>query len=86
MLASLTTIGGLTILAVNLKEVCKAKAAGLRITLIIFNVVSTEQLYKVGSSIFIFGAFVFAIELQTPAHLKVFFFDTKNFNTKFYEK
>lgn len=42
----LTTIGGLIISAVNLKEVCKAKAAGDKVTITAFYTVSIVQVYN----------------------------------------
>ena len=79
----LTTIGGLVIIAVNLNEVCKARAAGLSITFIMFSVVSIEQVYKEAFSWLILGALVLAIEPQVPDHKNVFLDDIRNFKTKF---
>ena len=42
----LTTIGGLIISAVNLKEVCKAKAAGDKVTITAFYTVPIVQVYN----------------------------------------
>ncbi len=80
----LTTIAGFTIPAVNLKDVCNAKAAGVSVTFTAFYIVSIEQLYNDAFSWFIVGAFVLATDEHTPVHLNVFFVDNKNFKTKFY--
>ena len=70
--------------AVNLKDVCRAKASGFKTTLITFRLVSIEHEYSDELRALIFGAFVFAIDVHAPVHLNVFFFETKNFSTKFY--
>lgn len=79
-----TTTGGLIMSAVNLKEVCKAKAAGDKVTLTAFYTVSIVHVYNDAFSWFIIGALFLATDEHVPVHLKVFLVDTKNFKTKFY--
>lgn len=48
------------------------KADGLRVTIIKLFIRSTAQVYVVELSAFIFGAFVFATDEQTPSNKKLF--------------
>lgn len=55
----------------NLKLCWMIKADGLRVTIIKLFIRSTTQVYVVELSAFIFGAFVFATDEQTPSNKKL---------------